>query len=180
MQERERVESLALAGITAKLKPAVDWNVAITRVDNNKLELKERRRIFISDGEKWTEWNVEQLTSLFRGDRKPPANLQQYPPDYVPYFYYLENHLLLFCEEVGDRTDQEMEDTYGALRRRPDGRSLGPTHDFMWQVSAGLLGQYPISAAEYEGIMDALLGSVRRWSLRPVSRFYVDYLKQTL
>jgi hypothetical protein len=66
------------------------------------------------------------------------------------------------------------------LRRRPDGRSLGAVHDFLWQVTALLLGTQALSAAEFEALIGALERSTRKWGLRPVSRNYVGYLHRTL
>ena len=86
---------------------------------------------------------------------------------------------LALCDASKDRTDQEMEDIYSALRRRPDGRSLGAIHDFMWQVAALLLGSHTVSAAEYHALLGALVRSTRKWALRPVSRNYVAYLRRT-
>ena len=68
---------------------------------------------------------------------------------------------------------------YSMLRRRPDGRSLGAVHDFLWQVTALLLGTQILSAAEFEALIGALVRSTRKWGLRPVSRNYVAYLHQT-
>lgn len=65
------------------------------------------------------------------------------------------------------------------LRRRPDGRSLGAVHDFLWQVAALLLGTYVLSRAEFEALIAALERSTRKWALRPVSRNYVAYLRRT-
>jgi len=73
-----------------------------------------------------------------------------------------------------------MEEIYAMLRRRPDGRSLGAVHDFLWQVSALLLGTQVLSAVEFEALIGALERSTRRWALRPVSRNYVAYLRQSL
>ena len=87
--------------------------------------------------------------------------------------------VLTLCDAMGDRTDQEMEEVYSALRRRPDGRSLGLAHDFLWQISALLLGRYRLSQTEFEALIGALVRSTRKWSERPVSRNYIDYLRQT-
>jgi hypothetical protein len=72
-----------------------------------------------------------------------------------------------------------MEEIYATLRRRPDGKSLGAAHDFLWQVTAVLLGQYPISAAEYDAIFGQLARSTRHWAQAPVSRNYAAYLRST-
>jgi hypothetical protein len=73
-----------------------------------------------------------------------------------------------------------MEGIYSMLRRRPDGRSLGAVHDFLWQVAALLLGTRRLSGAEFEALVGALERSTRKWAMRPVSRFYVAYLHETL
>jgi hypothetical protein len=79
-----------------------------------------------------------------------------------------------------DAKRQEMEEHYSALRRRPDGRSLGPVHDFLRQVCALLLGKHELSSAEFEAIAGQLERSVRKWALRPVSRNYVNFLRSGL
>jgi len=57
--------------------------------------------------------------------------------------------------------------------------SVGTVHDVMWQLAALLLGTHVLSAAEYEALIGALERSTRKWALRPVSRFYVAYLRKT-
>ena len=123
-------------------------------------------------------WEVPALAGLFRGNGIPPNDIEHYPPDYFPHFFFIEKHFLTLCDACKDRTDQEMEDIYSALRRRPDGRSLGAVHDFMWQVAALLLGSHAVSAAEYNALLGALVRSTRKWALRPVSRNYVAYLRR--
>ncbi len=154
--------------------------IAVRTEDKQRIQLTDRHTICVSDGKKVTAWIVGSLTELFRGQQVPPADLPHYPVEYVPYFFFLEKHFLLLCDIIGDRTDQEMEEVYAALRRRPDGRTTGTAHDFMWQVSALLLGQYVLSSAQFEGLMDALLRSARKWAMRAVSRFYAAYLRTEL
>lgn len=144
-----------------------------------QVQIKQRTLVPVSDGGEVVYWSVPSLASLFRGDAKPPADMSRYPEAYVPYFYFIEQHVLLLGRTRGDRTDQEMEETFTALRRRPDGRSLGATHDFLWQVAALMLGKYVLSEDRYTAILGRLEQSVRAWALRPVSRFYADYLKRT-
>jgi hypothetical protein len=103
-----------------------------------------------------------------------------HPPAYVPVLYLIERHVLTACERLGDQTDQDLERIYSTLRRRPDGRSLGLVHDFLWQVTALVLGLYPLSQAEFEGIFGALERSTRCWQKQPISRNYLAYLRQSL
>ena len=80
----------------------------------------------------------------------------------------------------GDRTDGEMLEIYGALRRRPDGRSLGLVHDYMWKAAAVVLGTHPLSQAEFEAIMSRLERSCRTFRVGPSSRNYIATLRYTL
>jgi len=153
--------------------------LAVYTNDAGQLRFQDKHSLVIDDGTKAGTWNVGSLAGLFRGDRQPPADIEHYPEEYIPYFYFIESHLLTLCDAVTPPTDQELEEIYAALRRRPDGRSISATHDAVWQIVALLLGHYVISEAEYEGILSALIRSARRWSVRPVSRFYTDYLRRT-
>jgi hypothetical protein len=104
--------------------------------------------------------------------------MHHYTPEYTRVFFAIEKHVLTVFEVEGDRTDQEMETIFSALRRRPDGKNhLGPVHDFLWQVAALTLGMHPLSQAEFESIVGQLERSVRNWALRPVSRNYARYLR---
>ena len=66
------------------------------------------------------------------------------------------------------------------LRRRPDGRSMGFVHDYLWQAAALILGTRPLSQAEFEAIMARLERSCRTFEMGPGSRNYVATLKGTL
>lgn len=153
--------------------------VAIMTDANKRVHLTDKHSIHVSDGEKIVPWQVASLRELFRGNQPAPPDIEHYPPPYSLYFLLVENQLLTLCEALGTRTDQEMEEVYSELRRRPDGRSLGLTYDFVWQICALLVGSYPLSEAEFTGMMGALIRSTRRWSVRPISRNYVEYLRRT-
>jgi len=87
---------------------------------------------------------------------------------------------LSLCSARGNLTDQQTEEIYSMLRRRPDGRSLGVEHDFVWQVAALVLGSYEMSAAEFEALFRQLAKSARVRSQFPVSRNYAAYLRSSL
>src|SRR5512138_1406187 len=109
------------------------------------VRIESRTIVPVCQGDKAVMWEVPSLSSLFRGDRKPPADMREYPPFYVPAFHTIERHVLTLSGAKGDRTDQEMEEIYATLRRRPEGRSLGLSHDFMWQACALTLGMHELS-----------------------------------
>jgi hypothetical protein len=154
--------------------------VAFERDTQKHIRLVDKNRISVSDGQKITSWPIPSLRELFRGERLPPTDMDHYPPQYTPHFFFIETQVLALCDAMGDRTDQELEEIYSALKRRPDGRSLGIAHDFLWQVMAVLLGRYALSEAEYEALVGALVRSTRKWGLRPVSRNYAAFLRQNL
>lgn len=139
----------------------------------------DRHNVALVLGEEARWWRVESLASLFRGDRQPPV-LGDYPEAYEESFIILDFHALEFSSLFGDRLDEEMLDVYSALRRRPDRRSLGPLHSYMWQAAALMLGLTPLSQAEYEAIVNRLERSCRTFRMGPASRNYIETLRQTI
>lgn len=155
-------------------------SVGVVADDAGHVPTRDRHSIPVSDGDKAALWSVPSLRELLRGSRTPPRDMSDYPLEYSWHFIYLEDHLVTLCDVKGDRTDQEIEEIYATLRRRPDGASLGDVHDFMWQVAALLVGTQAVSAAELEAIFEQLRSSARKWAQKPVSRNYVAFLRQNL
>jgi hypothetical protein len=172
----ELVPSLKAAVEEGHLNPQ-RLTVALPIREGKNAFIESRNSIVVDDGGHTAFWDAPSLRELFRGSVTPPS-LEKYPPEYVPCFAFYEEHFLTVCEALGDRTDQEMEEVYAMLRRRPDGRSVGVFHDFMWQVSALLLATRPLSAAEFEAIVGRLERSARNWALRPVSRNYAAAVRE--
>jgi hypothetical protein len=139
-------------------------------------EIEDRRLLSITDGNDHWGWEVESLASLFRGDAQPPV-LDAVPEVYNDSFLVLELHVVEVSHIIGDRRDMEMREIYSMLRRRPDGRSLGFVHDYLWQAAALLLGTRPLSRAEFEAILARLERSCRTFEQGPTSRNYVGELQ---
>jgi hypothetical protein len=137
-----------------------------------------RNSVVLSAGESSWTWEVASLRELFRGDRQPVL-LEAVPAAYEDCLLALELHVLHISEVFGDRRDAEMREIYSALRRRPDGRSTGFVHDYMWQAAAMILGTHVLSQAEFEAIMGRLEQSCRTFEQGPVSRNYVATLWTT-
>lgn len=176
---------LVPVGSLDKVLKAEKWDVEKLRValladQHRHIRVQDRHSVPLTEGEKIVFWPVSSLRELFRGNRAPPPDMDHYPPDYCPHFFFIESHFLALCKAQGDRPDQEIEEIYSMLRRRPEGRSLGPAHDFLWQVAALLLGTHVLSQAEFESIFAALERSTRKWALRPISRNYAAYLRNNL
>ncbi len=106
--------------------------------------------------------------------------MAHYPPNSVMFFYGIEHKVLLFCALTHHPLDAEFIEIYAQMRRRPDGKSLGPLHDVIWQSAAVVLGLRPWSAAEYTAVFGQLCRSARHFHIGPSSRNYLEYLQQTI
>jgi hypothetical protein len=149
---------------------------------NNTTTIPDRSQVVIADDKnKFTTWQVPSLRNLFRGTKTPPSisEMEHYPVEYVALFYIVESHILLAMDIIGNKTDQEFEEIYSNLRRRPDGRSLGVLHDLAWQAAAFMLGTHAVSEAEFDAVFRQLTKSARTFKMGPSSRNYVDYLRRT-
>jgi len=173
------VPSLQEAVQASKMNGA-DLKVVLLRDNKRGIRITDRTFIPVADDANIVEWQAPPLSQMFRGDRKPPADMDHYPEEYVPHFFFIEKHLVTLFNALGERTDQEMEEIFSTLRRRPDARSLHRTHDFVWQVAALLLGSHVVSEAEFEALFGALTRSSRAWAQRPVSRNYAAFLNREL
>ena len=127
----------------------------------------DRRSISLTDGKEFWFWETESLRALFRGNKQPPA-LGVYPEAYNDAFILFDLHVLEISKVFGDRRDAEMKEIYSALRRRPDGKSLGFVHDYIWQAAALVLGTRQLER------------SCRTFELGLTSRNYVASLRMTL
>jgi len=140
----------------------------------------EDRSLFaLFSGEEVWQWKTESLRLLFRGD-KQPLDLGDHPAAYNDSFFLLDWHALEISEAFGDRRDVEMKEIYSTLRRRPDGKSLGFVHDYMWQAAALVLATRPLSQAEFEAIMARLERSCRTFAMGSTSKNYIATLKRTI
>ncbi len=139
----------------------------------------DRRSISLTDGKEFWFWETDSLRALFRGNKQPPV-LGDYPEAYNDAFTLLDLHVLEISKFFGDRRDAEMKEIYSALRRRPDGRSLGFVHDYMWQAAALILGTRSLSQAEFEAIMARLERSCRTFERGSTSRNYLATLRASL
>jgi hypothetical protein len=138
----------------------------------------DRKAICLTDGKNTAFWEVESLLGLFRGNKQPPV-LGDYPEAYNDCFIIMDLHALEFSNFLGNRRDAEMKEIYSTLRRRPDGKSMGLIHDYMWQAAALVLGTHLLSQAEFEAIMERLERSCRTFEMGPTSQNYVITLKET-
>jgi hypothetical protein len=166
------LEALKTSGM-----PGKKIQVGLEVTEAGKVHIPDRHRLLIAEGKAACAWDAPDLRELFRGDKKPPIMGDYPPPEYDPFFAFIEMHMITVCNALGDKTDQEFLELYSAMRRRPDGRSLGVVHDFLWQVCALLLAMQPLSALEYEAIMGRLVRSARTFSRGLVSRNYIPSLR---
>ena len=91
----------------------------------------------------------------------------------------LEYTVVRFCEADGrDETDQDMEQIYTLMRRRPDGDG-GRLHSYLRAAARLYMSVHEVSAAEYEAVMRRLARSARTFSAPPISRNYLATLRAT-
>jgi hypothetical protein len=138
----------------------------------------DRHSLVLTDGKSNCCWQADSLQALFRGNNKPPL-LGDYPEAYEGCFMLLDLHALEISKIYGERRDAEMKEIYSMLRRRPDGKSPGFVHDYMWQAAAFVLGTRPLSQPEFEAIMARLERSCRTFEEGPSSRNYIAALRTT-
>ena len=143
------------------------------------LAMEGRRPVFLFDGTRLASWEVDSLQSLFRGDEPAPKEvLSAYPLEFNHLFFEIERNLPLIVSESGrSPTDGEFLEIYSALRRRPDGRSLGALHDYVWTSVALMLGKYRCSESLYTAIMKRLEKSARTFKTGMSSRNYIRCIK---
>ncbi|MBL7072257.1 MAG: hypothetical protein ISS33_00600 [Candidatus Omnitrophica bacterium] len=148
-------------------------------MNNEKmLAIQDRRCVILESEGRTGKWYIDSLRGMFRGSKAPPS-MERYPEEYVPLFFTIESNALSVADSIGDITDDEFERIYSAIRRRPDGRSIGDMHDVVYQLAAFVLGTRSLSQLEFEAVFGQLTRSVRGWKEGPVSRNYVDYLRNS-
>lgn len=157
-------------------------SVAFRATREGKVEIPVRNVIGLYDGKRLALWRVESLQELFRGTQEPPPDheMERYPHQYVHFFYLIERHLVTLCETMNPPTDEEFIGIFSAMRRRPEGRSLGLVHDAVWQCACLALGSRPYSEAEFQAVFGQLARSVRHWKEGFTSRNYISYLCSTM
>ncbi|MBM3848045.1 MAG: hypothetical protein FJ405_17380 [Verrucomicrobia bacterium] len=129
----------------------------------------DRPHIGLAQGEKFFIWETPSLRALFRGNKQPPY-LGTYPEAYNECFAMLDLSVVEYAKIIGFPRDEEFLEVFSMLRRRPDGRSLGHFHDYLWQTAAVILGTHILSQAEFEAIMSRLERSARTFRTDFASR----------
>ena len=146
---------------------------------NGTLAIEGRNPVLLFDGKKMAFWEVDSLRHLFRGDEQAPKEvLSAYPMEFNHLFFEIERNLSLIVSESGlPPTDGEFLEIYSAMRRRPDGRSFGTLHDYVWMSAALMLGKYRCSESLYTAIMKRLEKSARTFKTGMSSRNYISCIK---
>jgi len=179
--EPNLIESLAEAVKAGKLViRGLNLTVALAVEGESTIDLPDRTKIALSDGAHITEWQVLSLRALFRGNGTPP-DMMNPPNEYLPFLFGLETHVLTMASAAKrPATDDDIMEAFGAIRRRPDGRSLGLVHDMLWQATALALGLWPTSEAEFRALLSRLELSARRWRQFAGSTAYSEFLRKQL
>ena len=141
--------------------------------------IKPRDGVQAQGHEGQVELTLRPVRDLFTGDRRAPDLSRGPTPELEPFFMLLEYTVVRFCDADGrDETDQEMEQVYTLLRRRPDGGG-GMLFAYLRAAARMYMSVRDVSAAEYEAVMRRLTKSARSFSMPPLSRNYLATLRPT-
>jgi hypothetical protein len=141
--------------------------------------IKPRDGVQVHVGEGLETLALRPVRQLFTGNRKAPDLSQGPTPELEPFFILLEHTVVRFCEADGrDETDQEIEQIYSSVRRRPDGDS-GRLGAYLVAAARLYTSVRDVSEAEYEAVMRRLTKSARTFSAPPLSRNYLTTLRAT-
>jgi hypothetical protein len=174
--------SLQAAIGDTKLNMNRTWDLAMKVIETEEDitdDMEDRRKIIFSDGGNVIHWEVDSLSSLYRGEVVPPS-LERYPDEYVPFFATIEHQVFVYAELFGDPTDKEMKTVYSSLARQPDGKGYSLLQEHMWQACALALATQPCSKAEFEAVLRRLEKSSRTFCTHPCSKNYINTLRNHL
>lgn len=123
------------------------------------------------------ELHIASLRELFRGNANP-GEFTAYPDEYIPFFHHIEKMLVERARNCDDSpySDDQFIEVYSALRRRPDGRSIGFLHDLIWQRLAFFLLVRECSQGEYESCIQKLERGARKYHMNYSSHNYYDWV----
>ena len=168
----ELAELIAKEGLTAD-----QLTIALPAQEDNQPEVEfQRNEILLYDGTKACIWKVASFKTLYRGDKEPPADLMQCPPEYAPLLIGIEFSALSACQLSREHTDDEFIATYAAMLNDPDGKDLGLLHRMIWQSAALAMGLQPYSQQEFIGVLTSLGKFANTFRKDAVSCNYVRYL----
>ena len=110
---------------------------------------------------------VPSLRALFRGEANPGEIVNAPNARCQCIITMFEKNWIEMVD--GDMVkiprDCEMLDCYTALRRRPDGRSIGRMHDILWQIWVFITATHEVSEGEFTSIMNRLERSARTFKM---------------
>jgi hypothetical protein len=180
MKERaaDPIETLknAISGLKGDFH--LDWD----RDSRGCVVIRDRSRIYLSDGKRRVEWTAGPLRLMFRGSKAPPSPEQMalYPEEYLPLFTEVESPLVMEAYHDADfcLTDAGFAEIFSAMRRRPDGKSVNKAHALVWQCAAFALAMFPWSEAEHTAVFYRLEKSARTFNMGGGSKNYLGYLRR--
>lgn len=147
----------------------------------------ERRLVPLADGDPVPvivgdvvhSTRLEPISALFRGDRRPPRFHVGPTPEYALFFHAIETTIAdcaLHLEPPP--TDQEFEQLYRQLRRRPDAPTgAAPVLSYMRAAVRLYMSLVDVSRAELDAVLNELGRSARRHASGHASRSYVTLLQ---
>jgi hypothetical protein len=138
----------------------------------------DRQTLRLSDtSDKEIIWQMPEMEKLWRGTQKFPLNaLKGEPPeDYLPIFHFIEKNIFRLASAAEGWRDTQFQEAFSAVRRRPQGKTLGACHDAVWQTMAFTSFIWVISYDEFCNILQRLERSARAFKTSSCSSNYVQY-----
>ena len=170
-------------------KVFTDWDGDVKQLNLvlpvDEKQLFDRTRIgYVLKGsaEKVCTLSVPSLRALFRGTGELVIDRRDFKEEYIPFFHPIETTLVA----VGERLplhmilDDRFIEAFSAVRRRPDGKSVGFIHDVIWQLAADFLIRHVCSQHEFEACFRRLEQSARTWHTSATSTNYLANIEPFL
>lgn len=138
---------------------------------------REQLRLYLDEDDSSMTVTLPSIREMFRGNRNP-GEFPDYPEEYIPFFCAVEIAVVRAVREgrIPLATDDAFIEVYSAMRRRPDGRSLGQLHDLVWSEALFFLLTRECSRMEYEACFQKLERGVRKFHFDYSSHNYLDHL----
>jgi hypothetical protein len=135
----------------------------------------------LQSGDKVLLVALRPVSELWTGDRRAPDFPRGPTPEYALFFAFVEMAAIVYCD-AADRepTDQEFEQLYDHLLRRPDGTHPDPLFSYLQAGARLYMSLRDVSRHEFEAVVRRLRQSARTFGMGLVSRNYFAFALQAL
>ncbi|MBJ6760070.1 hypothetical protein JGU66_04795 [Myxococcaceae bacterium JPH2] len=120
---------------------------------------------------------LQSISKLWTGNKQPPNFTKAPPPDYQPFFFLIETTAAAFCRATGRaEPDQEFEQLFRHLLRRPDGEAKNPLFSHLRAAARLYMSLRDVSEAEFEAVAQRLHQSAKHYNTHVGSTNYFQHV----